>query len=229
MALILHIDTATKVSSVAIHHHDKVLGFSQIQEEKSHSAMLTSQIESVCAFCQTPLSSIQAVAVSGGPGSYTGLRIGVSTAKGICFANDIPMLAVSSLHTMYEYVRSQYASDANYWPMIDARRMEVYTACFDTNGQQVTDIHPLIVDSSTFDKWNDKPNILFGDGADKFVDVFQGNPSVQILKNIVPSAAFGNQILQMKFYNSDFVDTAYFEPDYIKEFRLIQPKNKSQL
>lgn len=229
MSLILNIETSTKVCSVALHQQGKVLAIQELYTEKSHSAMLTVMISSILQQSERTLSDLDAVSVAGGPGSYTGLRIGVSTAKGICFSKDLPLITFNTLDTMAEYVHSQMPNSPYYYlPMIDARRMEVYTKVFNQELSEVKSTHPLIIDTDSFLEWSNQQLILFGDGADKLADLFSTSTNITILKNIRPSAQFGNQLINQKYLNKEFSDLAYFEPEYIKEFRITQPKSNIQ-
>lgn len=229
MSLILNIETSTKVCSVALHRQGKVIALQELYTEKSHSSMLTVMVASILQQCEYSLSNLDAVAVAGGPGSYTGLRIGVSTAKGICFSKDIPLITYNSLDTMAENIHAQTIGQYDFYlPMIDARRMEVYAKVFNSQGSATKPTHPLIVDSSSFLEFQNQQLVLFGDGADKLSDTLSGHANITILKNIKPSAQFGNQLIAQKYLNKEFSNLAYFEPEYIKEFRIAQPKSTTQ-
>ena len=164
-------------------------------------------------------NQLEAVAVSMGPGSYTGLRIGVSTAKGICYAVSKPLIAVETLHAMAYGMVDTFPETSLRIPMIDARRMEVYAAIFDENLNKIKDTEAVIVDENSFsDLKKDHHLYLFGDGADKFAELFEKDEKITVVKDFHCSAKYMNIIAQQKLNNKDFVDVAYFEPFYLKDF-----------
>lgn len=213
--MILCLETATPSCSVALVHNGEVLACEEDPKGQNHSEKITLFIDSVMKKANISYNDLDAVAVSMGPGSYTGLRIGVSTAKGICYAVSKPLIAVETLHAM------AYGGKYNgiLIPMIDARRMEVYAAIFDENINKIKDTEAVIIDENSFaDLKKDHHLYLFGDGADKCAELFANDDKITVIKDFYCSAKYINNIAQQKFNNSEFVDVAYFEPFYLKDF-----------
>ena len=174
MAKILNIETSTEVCSLALSENGAVLAYREDDKDKSHASKLTPFIDTVLNETSTDIKAISAICVSEGPGSYTGLRIGVSVAKGLCFGVDIPLIAVSSLKAMASACinNTDNPGDFLFCPLMDARRMEVYTAMYDGKLQTVEDIHARSVDETTFEECLSKQNVIFfGNGADKCKEV----------------------------------------------------------
>ncbi|MDG2139021.1 MAG: tRNA (adenosine(37)-N6)-threonylcarbamoyltransferase complex dimerization subunit type 1 TsaB [Flavobacteriales bacterium] len=214
---ILNIETSTKACSVAIHNDGKLLNCKEsVTEEFSHSEKLLLFISDVMNESRISFSQLNAVAVSMGPGSYTGLRIGVSTAKGLCYALDIPLISVSTLQAMAYGMLSVSKADL-FCPMIDARRMEVYSAFFDSDNIMVREVQADIVDGSSYDVELRKKVIFFGDGSDKLKDVIKHKNAI-FQSDFYPSAEFIGVLSYNKFVESNFEDVAYFEPYYLKDF-----------
>ncbi|MBT7895742.1 MAG: tRNA (adenosine(37)-N6)-threonylcarbamoyltransferase complex dimerization subunit type 1 TsaB [Flavobacteriales bacterium] len=216
---ILNIETSTKACSVALFNGDKLLSFrEQVTDKFSHSEKLSLYISEVVKEADISFSQLKAVAVSMGPGSYTGLRIGVSSAKGLCYALDIPLIAISTLKSMaYEMSRIEKAD--LYCPMIDARRMEVYSAFYDAENNMIRKICADIIDKDSYKKELSNKVIFFGDGAEKIHSTIN-NKNAFFISNFHPSARFLGALAYNKFLASDFEDTAYFEPYYLKDFVL---------
>lgn len=220
--LILGIETSTKICSVAISDGTKLLALKEEGGAYSHSEKLTNFIQEVLNRTNLELKDIDAIAVSKGPGSYTGLRIGVSVAKGLCFALDKPLIAVETLQAM---ALGQQEKANLYCPMIDARRMEVYTALYDVNNKILKPVSAKIIDSTSFSEvLKDNTIVFFGDGAEKCKEVLGQNSNAIFSEQGLPSAAFVNQIALRKFQNKAFEDVAYFEPYYLKDFIATTPK-----
>ncbi len=216
MANLLHIETATKVCSVALSKNDKLIDCLEVHEaDFSHSEKLNLLILELLDKTGLTFKDIDAIAVSGGPGSYTGLRIGVSSAKGICFACDIPLISVNTLEALAHQVN--IASGMKI-PMIDARRMEVYTSFYDINNQEVKKQHNLIVEEHSFDELNDYPIYLFGNGSNKLKDILVNKVNINFIDDIECTAKSMISLAYTKFSDKDFVDVAYYEPNYGKEF-----------
>ena len=214
---ILNIETSTKACSVAIHNDGKLLNCKEsVTEEFSHSEKLLLFISDIMNESRINFSQLNAVAVSMGPGSYTGLRIGVSTAKGLCYALDIPLISVSTLQAMAYGMLSVSKADL-FCPMIDARRMEVYSAFFDSDNIMVRKIQADIVDGSSYDVELKKKVIFFGDGSDKLKGVIKHKNAI-FQSDFYPSAEFIGVLSYNKFVESNFEDVAYFEPYYLKDF-----------
>ena len=171
------------------------------------------------------MAELDAIAVSKGPGSYTGLRIGVSTAKGLCYALDKPLIAVNTLLAMANEVNRQNHSQALLCPMIDARRMEVYTALYDGELNELEKTSAKILEENSFDETlNQKQVLFFGNGADKFMALKTGVANAVFIDNITPSAWSVGLLANQAFLRGDFEDVAYFEPFYLKDFVATKPK-----
>ena len=232
MALILNIETSTRVCSVALSENDKLLAKKVSYETNSHSAYLTVFIEQLFKNIKLKISDIDAVAISKGPGSYTGLRIGVSTAKGIAYGINKPLISVSTLELMSFGVTNNLEkyniapSEKNilFCPMIDARRMEVYTAVFDINNKQVTDISAKIIDENSYSNLlKNNKIVFFGDGANKCKDIINNDNTV-FINDINPLAENMIKLSSKAFAENNIENTAYFEPYYLKDFMATVPK-----
>ena len=231
MALILCLETATQVCSVALCNDGKIIALNESIEHNSHSALITLFVDEVMKEGGYRLDELDAIAVSKGPGSYTGLRIGVSTAKGFCFSLDKPLLAIETLEgaAMHQALTNPICKDNRnviLAPMIDARRMEVYTALFDSTGKRITDTSAEIITADYFDNYPDSQILLFGDGAAKFTGLFQDNPLITILEDNLFSATYLAPLAEERFKNKQFENLAYFEPFYFKEFIAGKPRVK---
>jgi len=217
MARILSIDTSTSICSVALHDHGKLIAHTETFLDKSHSRNISHMVEHILSICETSPQSIDAFAVCAGPGSYTGMRIGTSTAKGYCFALDKPLVSVSSLYSLA--AKLQHKQPGIYYvPMIDARRMEVYTAIYDSELNEISKEEALILTDNSFQEQLVGKKLLFGgDGCAKF-EIICSHSNALFAKDAYPSAEFMGKRVFEKFQNQKFEDIAYFEPNYIKEF-----------
>ena len=225
MSLILSIDTSTKVCSVALHSDGKLLAISELYTEKSHSGMLTTLCESVVKYAGFSLKSLDAIAVAKGPGSYTGLRIGISTAKGFCFALDKPLIAINTLEAMAYQVKSFYNEPYLFCPMIDARRMEVYCQVLDNQMNIISETEAKVIDELSFSEiLNEKKIVFFGDGAIKCQAEIAHKNAVFLLTEIHPSAKTVGLLATNSFEKSLFENVVTFEPFYLKDFVGTQPK-----
>jgi tRNA threonylcarbamoyladenosine biosynthesis protein TsaB len=221
MSLILQIETATTVCSVALSENGSVLAYKELEQRNVHAEIITLFIDEVLKTNDKKYSDLNAIAVSCGPGSYTGLRIGISAAKGLCFALDIPLIAVETLEGMAGGMLSQNTIDNNtlLCPMIDARRMEVFTAVFNTKGDRVKPTSAEIIDENSFsDLLKTNKILFFGDGAVKCSDVLGSSPNAQIVPGFINSARYITKKATEKYAAKDFEDVAYFEPYYLKDF-----------
>jgi tRNA threonylcarbamoyladenosine biosynthesis protein TsaB len=216
MAIILSIETSTRVCSVAIHQEAVLLAHQSYHLEKSHSHLLPGIVEELLANADCAGRDVSAIAVSSGPGSYTGLRIGVSTAKGLAFGWGLPFIAVPTLEIMTEQVKP-FFEEAYLCAMLDARRMEVY-ARLSLGPEEIWNTRALIVEADSFAGIQDGPIYLFGDGAEKTRGVIQQD-NVHWIPNIYPDAGFMGRLAFEKFQNEEFEDLAYFEPQYLKPFQ----------
>jgi len=225
MALILSIETSTTECSVAISDKGKVVVYEKLFLEKSHANLLTLAIESVASHANIELADLDAIAVSKGPGSYTGLRIGVSTAKGLCYALDKPLIAINTLKAMADEVNCFNTHNMLLSPMIDARRMEVYTALFDADLNEIKGTSAKILDEHSFDETLESTNVLFfGNGSNKFQELVQNKTAAHFIDNVSPSADAVGRLAFESFNNGTFEDVAYFEPFYLKDFKATTPK-----
>ena len=216
MTYILHIETATKVCSVALSKNGQLIQLAEINEDGySHGEQLTCLIEKCLLQAKVSLQEIQAVSISSGPGSYTGLRIGVSTAKGLCYALKIPLIAIDSLVSLAVVGSKSYPHHV-LCPMIDARRMEVYSAIYSPEFNVLKEISPDVIDEYSYAEFGQL--ICFGDGALKLSDVWKARNEITLDTSIFPSAAGQVTIAFQHFQNNKFEDVAYFEPFYLKAF-----------
>ncbi|MBL4676187.1 MAG: tRNA (adenosine(37)-N6)-threonylcarbamoyltransferase complex dimerization subunit type 1 TsaB [Mucilaginibacter sp.] len=219
--MILQIETATTSCSVALSANGEVLAYKEINERNIHAEVITLYIDELIKQQNASYSDIDAIAVSCGPGSYTGLRIGVSTAKGLCFALDKPLIAINTLEAMASGIAKKdgVEADALLCPMIDARRMEVYTAVYKADGTLLKPTAAEIITAESFaDLLKGKHVLLFGDGAAKCMDILGKNPNAIFDTDFANSARDLTQLAQQKFANKQFEDVAYFEPYYLKDF-----------
>lgn len=212
---ILNIETSTKNCSVALAKEGNTIFIKEIAEQNfSHSEKLHLFIDEALKQAGISYKELSAIALSKGPGSYTGLRIGASTAKGLCFALDIPLIALDSLQILALQVTHQGGLII---PMIDARRMEVYTATFDSNHNKISDTQALIIDENSFSQITQKIYFI-GDGAEKCKPFLQRENLIFLDQIIYPSAQEMSLLSYEKFVAQEFEDIAYFEPFYLKEF-----------
>jgi len=223
MALILCIETATTVCSVVLAKDGKLISIREINKGYTHAENITIFIDEVLKEAKLKPTDIDAVCVSKGPGSYTGLRIGVSTAKGLCYALDKPLLSINSLFSMAEGVRNSQFSILNsqfcFCPMIDARRMEVYCAIYNQSGAEVKPTCAEIIDENSFADLLSKNKIyFFGDGAEKCKAILSKHKNAVFVSDIFPSAKNMIKLAEEKYNQKQFEDVAYFEPYYLKEF-----------
>lgn len=215
MATLLHLETATKVCSVAISQNGEVVSFKEsIDDSYSHGEQLTLFIQEVLKDAQLTMSDLNGVVLSSGPGSYTGLRIGASTAKGICYALSIPLIAVDALTSLAMMAKIKYPV-STLCALIDARRMEVYNLILDENFQKLKPISADIIESDTYKAY--EPFVYFGDGAEKLNEIWSVNDCKADLS--IHSSALGTiKLGYQKYLNQEFEDVAYWEPFYLKDF-----------
>jgi len=232
MALLLNIETSTAVCSVALGKDGKLLALKENKEGMKHASHLTVFIESILKENGYTTADLDGVAVSMGPGSYTGLRIGVSTAKGICFGSNIPLIGLSTLQSMTKALLNtqnlksllKNPEQAYFCPMIDARRMEVYTSFYNSNAEQVKDISADIIDENSFsNELSNREIVFFGDGSDKCKEVIKSDSGI-FLDNITTTAVGMIELAEQKYNNKELEDVAYFEPFYLKDFVATTPK-----
>lgn len=219
MALILNIDTATEVCSVCLAEDGEILAIQENHERNTHAAVITLLIDQLFQKTGKKKTELSAVAISSGPGSYTGLRIGTSIAKGICYALNIPLIEIPTLQVM-SYGASLAASAYElYCPMMDARRQEVYMAIYEKNFIEKEAVKPVIIDSEKklFNIADNKNILFFGSGTDKFSEILKHN-NINYLKDYSHSSSHMAQLSFNEYSNNNFIDIAYFEPLYLKLF-----------
>jgi tRNA threonylcarbamoyladenosine biosynthesis protein TsaB len=224
MAVILSIDTSTSTSSIALHNAGKLISIQSIHNDKSHSEYLVPSIKYLCETSDIPLDSIQAIAISKGPGSYTGLRIGTSTAKGLCYGLDTRLIAINTLEAMCFGISKFVGNDQLLCPMIDARRMEVYCMVAKADGTILEPTQAKIIDESSFAQLLTTHKIVFfGGGASKCKPLLDSHHNATFIADIHPSAEHIGVLAWEKYLNNQFEDLAYFEPFYLKDFIAKKP------
>ena len=221
MACILHIETSTKVCSVAVSQDGAVIFEQTDREGPNHAVKCGVFVEEALSFAESHAIPLDAVAVSEGPGSYTGLRIGYSMAKGVAYGRGVPLIAIPTLELMCVPVllfHEEVEDDALIVPMIDARRMEVYSAVYDRALKSVRGIQADIVEADTYREYLDRgPVYFFGDGAEKTKTVIC-HPNARFIDGIHPLAKYMQPLAERKMHREEFADVAYSEPFYLKEF-----------
>ena len=234
MALILSIETGTDICSVALANDGELMALRESDEGRDHAKKVALFVDELLRETGVQPSDIDAIAVGKGPGSYTGLRIGVSFAKGMCYALGIPLLAIGSLDALTEVAREDFEAgildveetdwaQAKLCPMVDARRMEVYAQVFDVEGKPESDVVAEVVTEESFNEWRAKGKfVIFGNGAKKCAEVLPD----AIIESVVPSARGIVRLAEEAFNAGKFEDLAYFEPFYLKDFIVIPSKKK---
>ena len=233
MALILSIETGTDICSVALANDGELMALRESDEGRDHAKKVALFVDELLRETGVQPSDLDAIAVGKGPGSYTGLRIGVSFAKGMCYALDIPLIAIGSLDALTEVAREDYDAGildieeeewakAKLCPLVDARRMEVYAEVFDNEGKALTDVVAEVVTEDSFREWRKDKFVIFGNGAKKCTELL----SDAIFVDIAPSARGIVRLAEESFKDQKFEDLAYFEPFYLNEFLVIPSKKK---
>lgn len=225
MACILNIETSTDVCSVAVSQDGVIIWSDEDRTGPNHAVKLGTFVDEALSFSDNHAIPLDAVAVSCGPGSYTGLRIGVSMAKGICYGRNVPLIAVHTLPLMTVPVLlyHELEEDALLCPMLDARRMEVYASLYDRSLKEIRPIHADIVDQDTYKEYLDRPVYFFGNGAAKCMETIN-HPNAHLIPDIVPLAKYMLPLAEKRFLNEQFEDVAYFTPFYLKDFVAKAPK-----
>jgi len=232
MAILLGIETATNICSVALVKDGKILAIRESVGVKEHSAALTGFITDVFTEAGLNYSQIDALAVSMGPGSYTGLRIGVSSAKGLCYALDKPLIAVDTLKSLAWQALQKYkklektTENILFVPMLDARRMEVYSAVYNHNLEVLEPVNALVVTEEAFNTFAGKEIVFFGDGASKCIPLLGGKDNFTFMADILLSAEAVCRLAESDFSKGNFADLAYCEPFYLKDFIAGKPRVK---
>lgn len=232
MAIILNIETATQLCSVALAENGKIISLMETLEDRSHAKLLSVYIETILKEKGIGFNEIDAVAVGKGPGSYTGLRIGVSTAKGLCYGSGKPLISEGTLDIICRQLLSAADKEISVTentvlcPMIDARRMEVYYALFDRSGNRLNEVAAKVIDENTFIPLLEKSPVIFmGSGMPKCRDIIHHRNAL-FAEEIYPSAASLAYLSCEAFNKNRFEDIAYFEPFYLKDFVTTIPKRK---
>ena len=237
MALILSIETGTDICSVALANDGELMALRESDEGRDHAKKVALFVDELLRETGVQPSDLDAIAVGKGPGSYTGLRIGVSFAKGLCYALNIPLIAVGSLNALTEVAREDYDagildieeedwSKARLCPMVDARRMEVYAAVYNESLEAVMPVGAYIVDENTFSEILSQRKVIFcGNGAAKCREVIN-HPNAIFVDGVYPLATGMLALAERAFVRQQFSDVAYYEPFYLKEFVATTPKNK---
>ncbi len=226
MACILHIETSTQVCSVAVSEDSHVIFQQEDHSGPNHAERLGSMVDEALSFTDNHAIPFDAVAVSCGPGSYTGLRIGVSMAKGICYGRNLKLIAVPTLELMCVPVllREMAEEDALLCPMIDARRMEVYACIYDRALHEIRPVGADIVNADTYRQWLDEhPVYFFGNGAAKCMEAIN-HPNAHLIEGIEPLAKWMQPLAEHRLLNGQTEDVAYFEPFYLKDYVAKMPK-----
>ena len=223
MAIILNIETATKNCSVSLSENENILALAELNEGQfSHAEKLHTFILNVLVGAKKSMQDIDAVAVSKGPGSYTGLRIGVSAAKGLCFSLEIPLISIATLSSLSNTISVN--KNEVIIPLLDARRMEVYAAVYNHDHQEIRKTKAEIIDENSFLEFLEKGKVYFlGDGAEKCKEIITHKNAIFLDDNF-PSAKEMVKLSSQKYKNKDFEDVAYFEPYYLKDFIAGKPK-----
>ena len=226
MSCILNIETSTDVCSVSVSQDGTCIFSQEDHEGPNHAVKLGTFVDEALSFADSHAIPLDAVAVSCGPGSYTRLRIGASMAKGICFGQDLKLIAVPTLELMAVPVllREEVEEGALLCPMIDARRMEVYSAVYDRALHEVRGIQADVVDAETYREYLDRgPVYFFGNGAEKCMEVIN-HPNARLIKGVEPLAKWMFPIAERRIAQEKYEDVAYFVPFYLKDFVAHQPK-----
>jgi len=219
MPLILHIDTSTENAIIAISKNENVINFITNDQQKDHASFLQPAIKQLLHQNNISIHQLNAVSVTAGPGSYTGLRVGMASAKGLCYALQIPLLALSTLQVMaFSVIENTNEPELYlYCPMIDARRMEVFTALFDDQLNEIQSPHALVLEPTSFDNIAREKQIIFsGNGTKKFIDLLSASPNLLVNSATISPSALVKISIQ-KFRQKEFADLSNVEPVYIKQ------------
>ena len=229
MSCILHIETSTTVCSVAVSEDGKVIFDQCDRKGNNHAEVLGTFVDEAMSFADSHAIPLDAVSVSGGPGSYTGLRIGLSEAKGLCFGLDVPLIGIDTLKILVVATMfGNYIDENSYYvPMIDARRMEVFAGVYDSALQEVMPARPVILTPDSFSEYlgQGRKLVFVGNGAEKAANLIK-HPDVVYIPGVKPAAVDMLALSEMAFRKGDFIDIAYSTPNYLKEFQATTPKKK---
>ena len=226
LTLLLNIDTATEVASVCLTYNGILLDLIKSENQKEHASFIHAAIADLLKNTGYKLKDISAVAITSGPGSYTGLRVGMATAKGFCYALSIPLIAINTLEVMTKAAleTTKENEDILFCPMIDARRMEVFTAIYNFQLEEILSPAPVILKEGLFSEYSiDKKILFFGNGSEKFRQVYSGPNG--LFEKIQHNARHLGDLANTFFYKKKFTDISYSEPTYFKEFHSITKTN----
>ena len=227
MAYLLHIESSSTVCSIAISKDTELVGLTELNNGYTHAENLHVFIEQLLKETSLQTKDLNAISISSGPGSYTGLRIGFSAAKGLAYALNIPLITIDTLQALSNVVLQKTDKDALFCPLMDARRMEVYCAVYDTNFNSILPMQALLLDEVSIQAFNQHKSIyFFGDGMPKAKDLLQNIPHALFIEDVVASASAMITLAYKKYMAKDFADVAYSEPNYLKEFFFTTAKNK---
>lgn len=227
-AKLLLIETSTPVASVVLSHGLESIASLTMNVEKGHARLIAPMIQQCLTNAQWSISTLDGIVVSAGPGSYTGLRVGVSTAKGIALAGQLPLMSINSLKGLAGTVLPvAKALDAKIISMTDARRMEVYLARFDQQGQELSPTEAVIIEEGSLSEWlNAGPHLFVGDGVEKCREIFSKHPNATLLPEFRYNATGMIRLANEKFQRQEFEDLEAFEPFYLKSVRITKPRNR---
>ena len=224
MPVILSLETSTDVCSVALHAGEKLIAEAVLQEPQSHASRLAPLIQEIITRSGKDLKDLRAIAISSGPGSYTGLRIGTSTAKGMCYALEIPLIAIGTLELLAFQGKALNPSGALLCPMIDARRMEVYSLLAGPDLEIIEPVAARVIDHESFaETLKDNRVLFFGNGAKKCEGIIE-HPNALFVDDVFPRASALGVLAMKKFSSRDFEDLVHFKPFYLKEFEVKKPR-----
>lgn len=229
MAVIINIETSTDVCSAALTAEGQILTHYEDFGGRNHAALISDYVKGCLDFAAEHEIKVDAVAVSMGPGSYTGLRIGLSEAKGLAYALDVPLIGVSTLELMATRVMFSTLDidpESVFVPMIDARRMEVYTAAYDFGLDRLMEPQALILDETSYENLiaTGRPVLFFGNGSEKARGLLEGRGAAEMVPDVVPLAVDMVALSELKYSRREFLDLAYSVPEYLKEFQATKPK-----
>ena len=229
--MILNIETTTNVCSVALSKDGKILCEREDRQGRSHASLLSCFIWQILNEKNIAMGDLDAIGVSKGPGSYTGLRIGVSTAKGLCYGSELPLIGIPTLQSLtlglFSRLKAQgekFERDPVFIPMLDARRMEVYSAVLNSNSQFIRQVEAEIIDEKSYNQWLEKYQVyFFGSGAEKICTIIK-HSNARFILGVEPSARDMIPLTEQKYREEGYEDLAYFEPFYLKDFIATTPK-----
>jgi tRNA threonylcarbamoyladenosine biosynthesis protein TsaB len=226
LAYLLHIETSSTNCSVAISNDDKLIAQKESNNGYTHAENLHLFIEDLIKQCHLQIHDLNAISISSGPGSYTGLRIGYSAAKGLSYALKIPIITIETLKALSFKVINIVHNNALYCPLIDARRMEVYTASYDYHLNEILTLRALVLNETSIELFNHNTELIFfGDGMPKAKTLLQTLKNVHFIEHITADAESMISLAFKKYVANDFVDAAYAQPYYLKEFFFTNAKN----